>query len=696
MATVSQSIELENAVSRFGRAFQAAELFAERLERVSADGERIISTRLDYRGMALREAGESFSSSGRAQSTEIGENAGDGKDEKDAVKNIENMEKRVDKLKSSWDKVGGAVKKALSFLSVRNVTAFVDEVFRLDSVQMTAELNLATALNNNGQGAEAFDAIRRKAAAISGATMYGDEAMIAGASELSAYVSDPAAVMAMMDTLADYAAGMSGGGAVDSAAMAEYAARLGQAVSGSFGVLEESGFGLSAAQREIIENGSEIERALVIDEVISSSWDGLAESVRSTPVGMITVIGNALRDIGEKIGAKIAPKFMRLADSVCKFLMSSGVQDVIGTIVFLLGMTFDILEWGVGILQVIADNWDTVGAVLLTVAGAIGFYKLATDVAVVSTQHMINKQKKLTKEQSKYNFTLSACPLMGVAVGFAVAAGAIALYTDHVNEAYDLSLSFSGMIGGAFMTVFAVLGNIIYMLWDIIATFIVFLWNKFAAFANFLGNVLNDPINAIARLFIDLFDSILGIIEGVAGAIGNLFGQDWSSGIAGFREDVNKFKEENFGTGVEVVEKLDADALSFKSLFGVDYTDYDEAFEAGYWLGDSLFNNGGEGSEQDGRGFDYDSLFNGKSPLGTEDDPIHTEVDNDINIADEDLKLLRDVAEARYVQNFVTLTPTVQVTGNTINEKVDVNSVVNEIEYRLESEFAASAEGVYC
>ena len=94
-------------------------------------------------------------------------------------------------------------------------------------------------------------------------------------------------------------------------------------------------------------------------------------------------------------------------------------------------------------------------------------------------------------------------------------------------------------------------------------------------------------------------------------------------------------------------------------------------------------------------GFDYDSLFNDKSPLGTEDDPIHTEVDNDINIADEDLKLMRDVAEARYVQNFVTLTPTVQVTGNTINERVDVNSVVNEIEYRLESEFAASAEGVY-
>ncbi len=694
MATVSQSIELENAANRFSRAFQAADMFAERLERVSADGERLISSRLAFSGMMLREAGESFSSAGRAQSVYGGEDGEDNEDGKDAEKELEEMEKHANELKESWEKVGGAIKRAMSFLSVQNVSSFVNEVFRLNNAQMTVELNLTTALNNNGQSAEAFDAIRQKASAISGATMYGDEAMIAGAAKLSAYVSDQAAVMSMMDTLSDYAAGMSGGGAVDSAAMAEYAAQLGQAMSGSFGGLEESDFVLSAAQKEIIENGSEMEKALVLDEVISSSWDGLAESMRNTPVGMITAIGNALRDIGEKMGAKITPKFMKLADSVYRFLMSSGVQNVISTIVFLLGMAFDLIEWGTGVLQVITDNWDLVGAALLTVAGALGFYKIATEIALLLTQQMINKQKKLIRTQSEYNFTLYGCPLMGIAVGFAVAAGAIALYTDHVNEAYGLSLSFSGMLMGAFMTVFAFLGNIIYMLWDIIATAVVFVWNIFADFANFIGNLFNDPIGAIARLFIDLFDSILGIIEGVAGAIGNLFGQDWSSGIAGFREEVNKFKEENFGTGVEIVQKLDEDALSIKSVFGVDYTDYDEAFEAGYWLGENLFNSNGE--EVPGAdGFDYDSLFNDKSPLGTEDDPIHTEVDNDINIADEDLKLMRDVAEARYVQNFVTLTPTVQVTGNTINERVDVNSVVNEIEYRLESEFAASAEGVY-
>lgn len=69
-------------------------------------------------------------------------------------------------------------------------------------------------------------------------------------------------------------------------------------------------------------------------------------------------------------------------------------------------------------------------------------------------------------------------------------------------------------------------------------------------------------------------------------------------------------------------------------------------------------------------------------------------VKDDINISDEDLKFLRDVAEMRFVQNFVTLTPTVAVDAK-INERVDMDEVVNRIESKLEDEFVIAAEGVY-
>ncbi len=69
-------------------------------------------------------------------------------------------------------------------------------------------------------------------------------------------------------------------------------------------------------------------------------------------------------------------------------------------------------------------------------------------------------------------------------------------------------------------------------------------------------------------------------------------------------------------------------------------------------------------------------------------------IGGEVNIAEEDLKFLRDVAEMRYVQNFVTLTPTVSMNAQ-ISEKVDAKSVMAEIERALEEEFVAAAEGVY-
>lgn len=70
-------------------------------------------------------------------------------------------------------------------------------------------------------------------------------------------------------------------------------------------------------------------------------------------------------------------------------------------------------------------------------------------------------------------------------------------------------------------------------------------------------------------------------------------------------------------------------------------------------------------------------------------------IKDDVNIADEDLKFFRDVAEMRYTQNLVTLTPQVVLSGVQISEKVDIDEVVSRIETKLEDEFVAAAEGVY-
>lgn len=66
-----------------------------------------------------------------------------------------------------------------------------------------------------------------------------------------------------------------------------------------------------------------------------------------------------------------------------------------------------------------------------------------------------------------------------------------------------------------------------------------------------------------------------------------------------------------------------------------------------------------------------------------------------VDIPEEDIKLMRDLAEMNSIQNFVTLTPTVQVTTGDIHKEADVDTMIRRIEELMEREIQQSAEGVY-
>lgn len=66
-----------------------------------------------------------------------------------------------------------------------------------------------------------------------------------------------------------------------------------------------------------------------------------------------------------------------------------------------------------------------------------------------------------------------------------------------------------------------------------------------------------------------------------------------------------------------------------------------------------------------------------------------------VDISSEDLKVMRDIAEMKNIQNFVTLKPTVSVKTGNINNSGDLDSIVTKISTQLENDMAASAKGVY-
>lgn len=70
-------------------------------------------------------------------------------------------------------------------------------------------------------------------------------------------------------------------------------------------------------------------------------------------------------------------------------------------------------------------------------------------------------------------------------------------------------------------------------------------------------------------------------------------------------------------------------------------------------------------------------------------------INDSVDISSEDLKTMRELAEMRSIQNFVTLQPSVNIETGDIREEADFDTLITRIEEYIEGEMVAAAEGVY-
>jgi hypothetical protein len=559
--------------------------------------------------------------------------------------------KGAEEVSDAWSRTEGLIKKALAVFSVAAVKGQIQKALEEFSNQYNAEVQLGVVMKNAGMDQKAFDAIRDRASALESKTTFGGDTFVAGAAELGTYLKDPEALSAAMGTLANYAAGM-GGPSVDQSQMVEYATQLGKALDGTYDGLKKKGFELTEAQQKIIETGTDMEKVAVINDVINQSWKGLAESYANTPTGKIEQFKNKIGQLYEAAGQKLVGGVMRLLTAVTNLLDTlqntgalDGVCVVLNVIMGLLGYAATAVSW---IAQVVVDNWPTVSAIL-------------TAIAIVLLPAMISRLLATAAA-----WALANAPLIMM----------IALVALLISAAMDAGATIEDVVG----FVGGLLGGLYAFGYNLIAD----IWNFIATFAEFFANVFVDPIGSIERLFLGLADSVLGVLETIANAIDAVFGSSLSDAVGNWRSGLQAKIEASYGEN----------AVRYDRMEKIDTASTAAAWSTG---AKGIANNL---SQITGKLDSLTSSWDVSRSTGTINGGVLDSVgsvgkiDSDVNIADEDLKFLRDVAEMRYVQNFVTLTPTVAMDAQ-ISERVDLDDVVSAIERKLEGEFIAAAEGVY-
>lgn len=423
-------------------------------------------------------------------------------------------------------------------------------------------------------------------------------------------------------------------------------------------------------------------------------------------------IWTGMKNKALSIFAPILNKLNQIANSSKFEAVSNGVIGALAAIASVATVVLDLLINGA---SWVVDNWSWLSPVIYGVAAALGVYygaQLAANtvgliskgvhiamagakmIQLAATGALTAATAAQTAEQYGLNAAMYACPLVWIIILIIALVALFYAAVAAVNKFAGTSVSATGIICGAFMAALAFIGNIFIALWNVAAEVFVLIYNLVATVANFIGNVFNDPVGAVCRLFFDLADTVLGVLQALASAIDAIFGSNLAGAVQGWRDSLGGWVDETFGKGTEVMAKMSADDLKLGRF------EYGAAFDLGYNFGegiDSKVSGLFDGSAMDSIGaFDIGNTLDGIYG-NTGDTAGNTAAMSDaLDITEEDLSYLRDIAEREAINRFTTAEIHVeQHNENHISKDADLDGIMDAWANDFAEKLDVSEEGVH-
>lgn len=299
------------------------------------------------------------------------------------------------------------------------------------------------------------------------------------------------------------------------------------------------------------------------------------------------------------------------------------------------------------------------------------------------------------------NSAMYACPIVWIIVLVIALIAAIFLFMQWMAKATGLANSGLGMIAGGVMVVIGFFKN----LGLAVANIALGIWNALGAVADNIGIAFKNVIKSIQSWFYGLLGTVMDVIAGIVKTLNKLPFVDIDvSGIESkakeyankkaeaegskeafksvsdaFNEGMNTFEafkdgwvEEEFNKGAAWGDKVQG---NIEKAIG--------SFDPGSMLNDLL---GDDTQGEDyGNGFDMASMIDGNGNVPVD---LKKNSDREVDISDEDLKMLKDIANRDYMLNYKQITPNVNIEFGDVRETADVGEIKKELQRMMEEELA--------
>lgn len=383
--------------------------------------------------------------------------------------------------------------------------------------------------------------------------------------------------------------------------------------------------------------------------------------------------------------------------------LMNGIHGVANITMFL----FDVLS---SVFGFIYDNLSWLSPLLMGVLGILGVYLLTTKglaLAQVAYTAVMGAFKAVqgfvtigywvlrgsttaaAAAQTVYNSALLACPLTWIIILIIALIAIIYAVVAAINKVTGSTISATGIIFGAITTLVAAIWNIVV---GVINAIIQFGWTYFVepwiSIIEFVLNVFNGGFNsfgdAVKNLLGNIISWFLSLGKAVTKIIDAIFGTNWTSGLESLQDNVLAWgKNENAIT-------ISREAPDLGDI-GVNRWEYGDAWETGYNFGEGIENKVGDM-------FDFSAYTDGidEKDYGGVLGEIENNTGKGVDISQEDLKYLRDIAEQQAINRFTTAEIRVEMNNNNnINNGMDLDGVVDHLAMRVTEAMDAAAAGAY-
>ena len=411
--------------------------------------------------------------------------------------------------------------------------------------------------------------------------------------------------------------------------------------------------------------------------------------------------------------APILTKINQIANSTKFQQVTTALINGLAGVANVASSVLDIL---ISIASVIVDNWSWIQPIIMGIVAAMliyngvalvtnaimGIQATAKAVHAAATAMEAGATFTATVAQQGLNAALLACPLtwiilliIAVIAAIYAACAAVAKFTGIANSGF-------GVICGGIMVVISFFKN----LGLSVANIALGIWNALGACASNIGTAFHNVISNVQGWFYNLLSTALTVVAGICEALNKLpFVEFDYSGITSKASEYAAKSAEVYGNVEEYKSVADAfnEGMSTFDTFQDGWAA--DAFASGAAWGDGVADKVSgmfDFSALDSMGADSLDAFN----LGNDLDSIYGNTGNIANntaatadaldIAEEDLAYLRDIAEREAINRFTTAEIKVeQHNENHISSEMDIDGIMDAWTENFAERLAVSAEGVH-